>query len=160
MGATVWGAQWRSQCRETARCILVINRHPKAVMNSKLLILKQCCNIRVPRRRSASGWGKNQPRGRAARLKGQAYITNNRSKHLAPGDFDTPHDECWCDVGTVDNDADHYQDLFLGQGGSSHQRAAIRHPPEQCNPRTEISVGNLVPQKRLTPSVAIAGCLP
>ena len=103
-------------------------------MNSKLLILKQCCNIRVPRQRSASGWGKNQPRGRAARLKGQAYITNNRSKHLAPGDFDTPHDECWCDVGTVVNDADITKIYFLAKAAAAtsepqsatHRNSAIR----------------------------------
>ena len=63
----------------------------------------------------AGGWGKNQPRNRAVRQKGQSYVSNNRSKFLAPGDFDTPEDESWSYVGTIDNDATITEISFLAK---------------------------------------------
>lgn len=53
----------------------------------------------------AGGWGKNQGRSDTLRLPGQAYVPNNISHYLAPGDFDTPRDPNWNYVGTLDNDA-------------------------------------------------------
>ena len=63
----------------------------------------------------AGGWGKNQPRNTPPRRLGQAYVSNNRSKFLAPGDFDTPENEGWSYVGTIDNDATITEIRFLAK---------------------------------------------
>ena len=72
----------------------------------------------------AGGWGKNQPRDRAPRLPGQAYVAGNRSKFLQPGDFDTPEDDNWSYVGTIDNDATVTEIRFLA-------KVAAALPPEK-----------------------------
>lgn len=77
----------------------------------------------------AGGWGKNQPRNAAPRRPGQAFVTNNRSKFLTPGDFDTPENEGWSYVGTIDNDATITEIRFLArvvQALPSAQSAAHR----------------------------------
>ncbi|MDE1986191.1 MAG: pectate lyase [Alphaproteobacteria bacterium] len=53
----------------------------------------------------AGGWGKNQDRSGPLRQPGQAYVPNNISHYLAPGDFDTPKEADWNYVGTLDNNA-------------------------------------------------------
>lgn len=71
----------------------------------------------------AGGWGKNQPRDRAPRLKGQAYVSDNNNKRATPGDFDTARDAQWTYVGTIDNDATITEIRFLAL-------AAPHQPPE------------------------------
>jgi PelA/Pel-15E family pectate lyase len=66
----------------------------------------------------AGGWGKNQSRAGALRLPGQAYVPNNISHYLAPGDFDTPRDASWNYVGTLDNDATTTEMKFLARVAS------------------------------------------
>jgi PelA/Pel-15E family pectate lyase len=63
----------------------------------------------------AGGWGKNQSRDGALRLPGQAFVANNVSHYLAPGDFDTPADPQWNYVGTLDNDATTTELHFLAK---------------------------------------------
>ena len=63
----------------------------------------------------AGGWGKNQPRDRAPRQKGQAYVADNNNKRATPGDFDTAQDPQWTYVGTVDNDATITEIRFLAK---------------------------------------------
>ncbi|MES2581185.1 MAG: pectate lyase [Pseudomonadota bacterium] len=83
----------------------------------------------------AGGWGKNQPRDGAVRQKGQAYVASNRSRFLAPGDLDTPADDEWNYVGTIDNDATITEIRFLAKVAnaatseplaSSYRTSAIR----------------------------------
>jgi len=76
-----------------------------------LLVANNIVSFQTP----AGGWGKNQPRDRPARVKGQSFVTSNRSKFLAPGDFDTPEDESWSYVGTIDNDATITEIRFLAR---------------------------------------------
>ena len=63
----------------------------------------------------AGGWGKNQDRAGALRAKGQAYVADNISAFLAPGDFDTPHEKDWNYVGTFDNNATTTELFFLAR---------------------------------------------
>lgn len=82
----------------------------------------------------AGGWGKNQPRDRAPRLKAQAYVADNNNKRATPGDFDTARDAQWTYVGTIDNDATITEIRFLarvaaqqpGAGGAVYRQAAER----------------------------------
>lgn len=82
----------------------------------------------------AGGWGKNQSRSGAPRLPGQAYVPNNISHYLAPGDFDTPRDPNWNYVGTLDNDATTTELHFLalvarqapGAEGDSYRASFLR----------------------------------
>lgn len=63
----------------------------------------------------AGGWGKNQPRDRAPRQKGQAFVADNNNKRATPGDFDTARDPQWTYVGTIDNDATITEIRFLAK---------------------------------------------
>lgn len=82
----------------------------------------------------AGGWGKNQPRDRPARLKGQDYVADNNNKRATPGDFDTAQDAQWSYVGTVDNDATITEIRFLakvatqfpGEAGNAVRQSAER----------------------------------
>ena len=82
----------------------------------------------------AGGWGKNQSRSGAPRLPGQAYVPNNISHYLAPGDFDTPRDPNWNYVGTLDNDATSTEMRFLalvegqtpGAPGDAYRASFVR----------------------------------
>ncbi|HXC55845.1 MAG TPA: pectate lyase [Rhizomicrobium sp.] len=82
----------------------------------------------------AGGWGKNQSRSGALRLPGQAYVPNNISHYLAPGDFDTPRDPNWNYVGTLDNDATTTELNFLalvakqaaGPDGDAYRASFVR----------------------------------
>jgi PelA/Pel-15E family pectate lyase len=72
----------------------------------------------------AGGWGKNQPRDRAPRLKGQAFVSDNNNKRATPGDFDTARDAQWTYVGTIDNDATITEIRFLALA-AAHQPADV-----------------------------------
>ncbi|RZJ06205.1 MAG: pectate lyase [Rubrivivax sp.] len=82
----------------------------------------------------AGGWGKNQPRDKSPREKGQSFVADNSNKKAAPGDFDTPHDANWAYVGTIDNDATITEVRFLakvagqypGAAGDIYRKAAER----------------------------------
>jgi PelA/Pel-15E family pectate lyase len=83
----------------------------------------------------AGGWGKNQPRDRPPRLKGQAYVANNSAPHEAQsGDFDLAADEHWSYVGTIDNDATLTEIRFLarvaaqrpGSTGEVYRQSALK----------------------------------
>lgn len=82
----------------------------------------------------AGGWGKNQPRDRAPRQRGQAFVADNNSKRATPGDFDTAQDAQWSYVGTIDNDATITEIRFLarvaarqpGEAGAAYRQAAER----------------------------------
>lgn len=82
----------------------------------------------------AGGWGKNQPRDRAPRLKGQSFVADNSNKKATPGDFDATADAQWSYVGTIDNDATITEIRFLarvaaqqpGAGGDACRQAAER----------------------------------
>ncbi|MDN3921297.1 pectate lyase [Roseateles violae] len=82
----------------------------------------------------AGGWGKNQPRDRAPRLRGQDYVSDNNNKRATPGDFDQAQDPRWSYVGTIDNDATISEIRFLakvaaqrpGPAGEVYRQSAIR----------------------------------
>ena len=82
----------------------------------------------------AGGWGKNQNRSGAVRLQGQAYVANNISHYLAPGDFDTPLEPGWNYVGTLDNNATTTELRFLalvagqtpGPAGDTYRASFVR----------------------------------
>ncbi|HEY1129427.1 MAG TPA: pectate lyase [Roseateles sp.] len=82
----------------------------------------------------AGGWGKNQPRDRAPRLRGQAFVADNNGKRAGPGDFDAAQDAQWSYVGTIDNDATITEIRFLarvaaqqpGEAGGVYRQAAER----------------------------------
>jgi len=84
----------------------------------------------------AGGWGKNQPRNAPPRRLGQAFVTNNKSKFLAPGDFDTPENESWSYVGTIDNDATITEIRFLA-------KVIAALPSEQAAPYRESAIKGL-----------------
>lgn len=66
----------------------------------------------------AGGWSKNLNMADHARRKGESFAANNVSAHLAPGDFDTPHELTWNYVGTLDNDATTTELRFLAKVAS------------------------------------------
>jgi PelA/Pel-15E family pectate lyase len=82
----------------------------------------------------AGGWSKNLDMATSSRLPGQSYATDNVSKHLGAGDFDTPRDPKWNYVGTLDNDATNTQIHFLallsaanpGANGDAYRASYIR----------------------------------
>jgi PelA/Pel-15E family pectate lyase len=82
----------------------------------------------------AGGWGKNQPRDRPPRVRGQAYVAGNGSHFAATGDFDQPIDADWSYVGTIDNDATVTEIRFLARviaqleeaGGEPLRAAALK----------------------------------
>jgi PelA/Pel-15E family pectate lyase len=61
----------------------------------------------------AGGWSKNLDMSGAPRARGQSYTTDNLSKHPGADDFDTPRDQHWNYVGTLDNDATNTELHFL-----------------------------------------------
>lgn len=82
----------------------------------------------------AGGWGKNQPRDRAPRLKGQEYAADNNFKGATAGNFDLAADPRWSYVGTIDNDATITEIRFLarvaaqlkGAAGDAYRHSAIK----------------------------------
>ncbi|MDR7271714.1 PelA/Pel-15E family pectate lyase [Pelomonas saccharophila] len=95
-----------------------------------LLVARNMLSYQTP----AGGWGKNQPRDRAPRQRGQAYVADNSSKRARPGDFDLAQDAQWSYVGTIDNDATITEIRFLarvaaqfpGEAGGVYRQAAER----------------------------------
>ena len=71
----------------------------------------------------AGGWSKNLNMADHPRRKGESFAANNVSAHLAPGDFDTPHELTWNYVGTLDNDATTTELRFLAKVASSVKNA-------------------------------------
>lgn len=67
----------------------------------------------------AGGWSKNLNMADHARRRGESFAADNASAHLAPGDFDTPHELTWNYVGTLDNDATTTELRFLAKVASS-----------------------------------------
>jgi len=63
----------------------------------------------------AGGWGKNLDVADHVRKRGESYVSNNLSRYLNPGDFDTPRDPKWYYVGTLDNDATNTELQFLAR---------------------------------------------
>ena len=63
----------------------------------------------------AGGWGKNLNMSKEPRRAGEAFTSNNLSRFIAPGDFDTPRDSDWNYVGTIDNDATTTELKFLAK---------------------------------------------
>jgi PelA/Pel-15E family pectate lyase len=63
----------------------------------------------------AGGWSKNVNLTDHARRAGESFAPNNSSTHLAPGDFDAPHDLQWNYIGTLDNDATTTEMRFLAK---------------------------------------------
>lgn len=79
----------------------------------------------------AGGWGKNQPRDKPVRARGQAYVADNSPQRpAAAGDFDKAEDAQWSYVGTIDNDATITEIRFLA-------RVAARFPDEPGQPYRE-----------------------
>jgi PelA/Pel-15E family pectate lyase len=68
----------------------------------------------------AGGWGKNQPRAGAARLRGQDFVANNNAKTSVAGDFDKAEEASWSYVGTIDNDATITEIRFLAKVAAQH----------------------------------------
>ena len=82
----------------------------------------------------AGGWSKNLDMSLHPRAPGEAFAPDNRSRFLAPGDFDTPHNVKWNYVGTFDNDATMTQLRYLakvitavGPDRSAAYRKAFMH---------------------------------
>ena len=73
----------------------------------------------------SGGWGKNQPRG-AARLPGQAYVSDNSNAAARPGDFDPT--QSWHYVGTIDNDATTHEIRFLARVAAGSGQVAAARP--------------------------------
>jgi len=63
----------------------------------------------------AGGWSKNLNLTNHIRAAGEGFAPDNRSRLLAEGDFDTPHDLHWNYVGTFDNDATVTQLRYLAK---------------------------------------------
>ncbi len=63
----------------------------------------------------AGGWSKNMPRDGEMRQPAQPFAGNNDSRYPAAGDFDTPANEAWHYVGTIDNDATITELRFLAK---------------------------------------------
>jgi len=77
----------------------------------------------------AGGWGKNIEMSKELRHAGEAFASNNLSRSLSPGDFDSPHEPDWNYVGTIDNDATTTQLRFLAKtisASAARDRAAYR----------------------------------
>lgn len=76
---------------------------------------KRIANVIVSFQTPAGGWSKNIDMSSEARKPGEAFATNNLSRFLTPGDFDTPLEPDWNYVGTIDNDATITQLRFLAK---------------------------------------------
>ena len=77
----------------------------------------------------AGGWGKNIEMSKEPLHVGEAFASNNLSRSLSPGDFDSPREPEWNYVGTIDNDATTTQLRFLAKTISAlaaRDRAAYR----------------------------------
>ena len=76
---------------------------------------RRVADIVVSFQTPAGGWSKNLNLTDHARRPGESFAPNNLSAHLAPGDFDLPHDPQWNYVGTLDNDATNTELHFLAK---------------------------------------------
>jgi PelA/Pel-15E family pectate lyase len=76
---------------------------------------RRIADIIVSFQTPAGGWSKNLDMTRSARVPGESFAPDNRSRWLSNGDYDTPHDTNWNYVGTFDNDATTTQLRFLAK---------------------------------------------
>lgn len=94
---------------------------------------RRIADIIVSFQTPAGGWSKNLDLTRAARVPGESFAPDNRSRRLSSVDYDLPQDTNWNYVGTFDNDATTTQLRFLarviaatGTNNASY-RAAFQH---------------------------------
>lgn len=85
-----------------------------------LLVARNILSFQTP----SGGWGKNQPRDKPPRERGQSYVADNNSKRATAGDFDLAKDPHWSYVGTIDNDATITEIQFLAKVAAQHPGAA------------------------------------
>ncbi|RZL38149.1 MAG: pectate lyase [Rubrivivax sp.] len=98
--------------------------------DAALLVARNIVSFQTP----AGGWGKNQPRDKPPRERGQAFVADNNSKRATAGDFDLAQDAQWSYVGTIDNDATITEIRFLarvaaqlpGEAGDVYRQSAQR----------------------------------
>jgi PelA/Pel-15E family pectate lyase len=76
---------------------------------------RRIADIIVSFQTPAGGWSKNLDLTRSARVRGESFAPDNRSRWLSNVDYDTPHDTNWNYVGTFDNDATTTQLRFLAK---------------------------------------------
>ena len=82
----------------------------------------------------AGGWSKNQDRAGPPRLRGQSFSNNAETMARNPDNFDTPQDNYWTYVGTLDNDATATELRFLarvaaqlpGREGNGYRASFLR----------------------------------
>ncbi len=76
---------------------------------------RRIADIIVSFQTPAGGWSKNLNLTRSARLPGESFAPDNRSRRLSSVDYDVPRDTNWNYVGTFDNDATTTQLRFLSK---------------------------------------------
>ena len=95
---------------------------------------RRIADIVVSFQTPAGGWSKNLNLADHVRRSGEHFAPDNRSRFLAAGDFDAPHDTGWNYVGTLDNDATITEMRFLAKivasGGGDRYRASFDHGVE------------------------------
>jgi PelA/Pel-15E family pectate lyase len=76
---------------------------------------RRIADIIVSFQTPAGGWSKNLNLTRSARVPGESFAPDNRSRRLSNVDYDVPRDTNWNYVGTFDNDATTTQLRFLAK---------------------------------------------
>jgi len=76
---------------------------------------RRIADIIVSFQTPAGGWSKNLDLTRSARVPGESFAPDNRSRRLSNVDYDVPGDTNWNYVGTFDNDATTTQLRFLAK---------------------------------------------
>ena len=76
---------------------------------------RRIADIIVSFQTPAGGWSKNLNLTRSARLPGESFAPDNRSRWVSSVDYDVPGDTNWNYVGTFDNDATTTQLRFLAK---------------------------------------------
>ena len=76
---------------------------------------RRIADIIVSFQTPAGGWSKNLNLTRSARLPGESFAPDNRSRWVSNRDYDVPRDTNWNYVGTFDNDATTTQLRFLAK---------------------------------------------
>jgi PelA/Pel-15E family pectate lyase len=74
---------------------------------------RRIADIVVSFQMPSGGWSKNLNLARHLRKTGESFATDNRSLYLGVDDFDTPQDEQWSYMGTLDNNATHTELKYL-----------------------------------------------
>lgn len=76
---------------------------------------RRIADIIVSFQTPAGGWSKNLNMTRSARVPGESFAPDNRSRRPSNVDYDVPQDANWNYVGTFDNDATTTQLRFLAK---------------------------------------------